>query len=237
MNQLNGYQELEGKLGYVFRDRSLLKLALTHSSFSNELKHQKTENYERLEFLGDAVLELSVSEHLYEKHKEMPEGSMTKLRASLVCEPTLAYCARSGLDLGRYVLLGKGEEHTGGRARDSILSDVFEAIIGAIYLDGGFVSAKAFVERFVLTDMESKIEFTDSKTILQEAVQEVGKKLTYELLEENGPPHEREYVVRALIEDREVARGHGRSKKQAEQMAAYDVLQHRERIAGAAKCI
>ncbi|MBP5383480.1 MAG: ribonuclease III [Lachnospiraceae bacterium] len=230
MNRLNGYQELEKKIGYVFHDQTLLKTALTHSSFSNELKLNKTDNYERLEFLGDAVLELSVSEYLYENNPAMHEGNMTKLRASLVCEPTLAFCAREAFSLGDYLLLGKGEEMTGGRGRDSIVSDVFEAIIGAIYLDGGFAPARKFVERFVLTDMERKIGFTDSKTRLQEVVQETGETLGYELLEETGPAHDREYLVAAIIGGEEKARGRGRTKKAAEQAAAYEILKSLHRI-------
>lgn len=224
MNNDNGYFMLEKIIGYSFRNHDLLKLALTHSSYSNELKLNKTDNYERLEFLGDAVLELSVSEYLYANNPSMHEGDMTKLRASLVCEPTLAYCAREAFNLGEYLLLGKGEEMTGGRARDSIVSDVFEAIIGAIYLDGGFTPAKEFVSKYVLTDMDKKIEFTDSKTILQERVQENGDKLTYELVEENGPAHDREYVVNALINNTVRGTGRGKTKKAAEQMAAYEIL-------------
>lgn len=224
MNNINGFHELEAKIGYVFRNQELIKTALTHSSFSNEIKLKETENYERLEFLGDAVLELSVSEFLYLNNPTMHEGSMTKLRASLVCEPTLAYCAREEFNLGDYLLLGKGEEHTGGRNRDSIISDVFEAIIGAIYLDGGLDAAKRFVNRYVLTDMESKIEFTDSKTILQEHVQETGGKLFYELVNEIGPAHDRQYVVNCLINDEIMAEGIGRTKKSAEQQAAFKVL-------------
>lgn len=224
MNKLNGYQELEKKIGYVFRDQELLKTALTHSSYSNEIKLQATENYERLEFLGDAVLELSVSEYLFANNPTMQEGNMTKLRASLVCEPTLAFCARDEFDLGQYLLLGKGEENTGGRNRDSIISDVFEAIIGAIYLDGGFEEAKKFVLKYVLTDMEEKIGFTDSKTLLQEYVQENGMKLSYELVSEIGPAHDRQYVVNCLINDEIKAEGIGRTKKRAEQQAAFKVL-------------
>lgn len=224
MNNTEGYKELEKKTGYVFKNQTLLKLALSHSSYSNEIKLNKTENYERLEFLGDAVLELSVSEFLYENNPSMHEGNMTKLRASLVCEPTLAYCAREAFDLGQYLLLGKGEEMTGGRLRDSIVSDAFEAIIGAIYLDGGFEPARDFVEKFVLTDMEKKIEFTDSKTILQERVQEKGDRLTYELAEEIGPAHDREYVVNALINGEIKGCGRGKTKKSAEQMAAFEIL-------------
>ena len=151
MNNLTGYMELERKIGYTFRDQALLRQALTHSSFSNEEKQCKVEDYERLEFLGDAVLELAVSEHLYTEQPNMYEGNMTKTRASLVCESTLAICARN-IKLEEYILLGKGEDLTGGRHRDSIVSDVFEAVIGAIYLDGGFEEARKYVHQFVLTD-------------------------------------------------------------------------------------
>lgn len=228
MNITEGYKELEKQTGYVFKNQMLLKLAISHSSYSNEIKLGKTDNYERLEFLGDAVLELSVSEFLYENNPTMHEGNMTKLRASLVCEPTLAYCAREAFDLGKYLLLGKGEEMTGGRLRDSIISDAFEAIIGAIYLDGGFEPARDFVEKFVLTDMEKKIEFTDSKTILQERVQENGDRLSYELAEEIGPAHDREYVVNALINGVVRGSGRGKTKKSAEQMAAYEILNSKD---------
>ncbi len=225
MNKITGYKGLEANIGYTFRNQELLKLALTHSSFSNELKLNKTDNYERLEFLGDAVLELAVSEFLYRNNPNMQEGSMTKLRASLVCEPTLAFCAKSFF-LGEYVLLGKGEEQTGGRTRDSIISDVFEAIIGAIYLDGGFEQAKTFIEKYVLCDMEHKIEFTDSKTILQEYAQENGEKLSYELVSEIGPAHDRKYLVHALLDGSVVSEGLGKTKKSAEQRAAFAVLQN-----------
>lgn len=225
MNRITGYKELERKIGYTFRDQQLLKLALTHSSFSNELKLNKTDNYERLEFLGDAVLELAVSEFLYQNNPHMHEGNMTKMRASLVCEPTLAYCAKC-FSLGDYLLLGKGEEQTGGRLRDSIISDVFEAIIGAIYLDGGFTPASEFIEKYVLNDMEHKIEFTDSKTILQEYAQENGKKLTYELVSEIGPAHDRKYMVHALLDEAIAAEGIGKTKKSAEQQAAFAVLRN-----------
>lgn len=223
MNNLTGYQELERKIGYIFRNQSLLQQALTHSSFSNEDKQHKIDHYERLEFLGDAVLELVVSEHLYTEQPNMYEGNMTKTRASLVCESTLAMCARN-IMLEDDILLGKGEDLTGGRYRDSIISDVFEAVIGAIYLDGGLEEAGKFVHRFVLTDIEDKILFYDSKTILQERMQEVGKKLTYELIEELGPAHERTYRVQALVDGDKVSEGMGRTKKGAEQQAAYNVL-------------
>ncbi len=223
MNNLTGYMELEHKIGYVFRDQSLLRQALTHSSFSNEDKKHIVDHYERLEFLGDAVLELAVSEHLYTNQPGMYEGNMTKTRASLVCESTLAVCAKN-MALEEYILLGKGEELTGGRYRDSIISDVFEAVIGAIYLDGGFEQARTFVSKYVLSDIEDKILFYDSKTILQELMQEKGKKLTYELLEEIGPAHERTYRVQALVDGIKFSEGMGRTKKSAEQQAAYNVI-------------
>ena len=148
--------ELEKKIGYQFRDKSLLKQALTHSSFANEQRINKLKDYERLEFLGDAVLELISSDFLFHENPQMPEGKLTKLRSSMVCEPALAYCARD-IELGRYMLLGKGEEATGGRNRDSITSDVMEAVIGALYLDGGFDAAHDFIHRFILSDLENKI--------------------------------------------------------------------------------
>ncbi len=224
MNIIEGYIELQNRIGYEFCDSAKLVTALSHSSYINEIKVGRHDDYERSEFLGDAVLELTVSEFLFNRHKEMREGEMTKLRASLVCEPTLAYCARSGFDLGRFILLGKGEDASGGRDRDSIISDVFEAIIGAIYLDGGLEAARDFITRFVLTDYEKKIEFTDSKTILQEYAQNHGISLTYELIEERGPEHDRDYVMRAVLGDDTSATGVAKSKKAAQQNAAFAVL-------------
>ncbi len=155
---------------------------MTHSSYSNEKHWEKAKNNERLEFLGDAVLELVSSDFLFHKHEKMPEGEMTRTRASMVCEQALAYCAGE-IHLGEYLRLGRGEESTGGRERSSVVSDALEALIGAIYLDGGFASAKEFIHRFILNDLENKQLFYDSKTILQELVQGMGKEtLTYELL-------------------------------------------------------
>ncbi len=225
MNDLNGYKELQNLIGYEFNDSTYLITALSHSSYANELKSGPREDYERTEYLGDAVLELTVSEFLYNGYPDMREGEMTKLRAALVCEPTLAYCARSGFDLGKFVLLGKGEDATGGRERDSIISDVFEAIVGAIYIDGGFEEAKRFIHRFVLTDHEKKIEFVDSKTILQEYAQERGLSLEYELIEEKGPAHDRDYVMRVTLGGNISETGVAKSKKAAQQHAAYAVLQ------------
>ena len=216
-------KELEKKIGYQFKKKGLLKQALTHSSFSNEQKINKFANYERLEFLGDAVLELLSSRFFYENYPEMSEGEMTRRRSAMVCEPALAFCARD-ISLGEYVLLGKGEEATGGRTRDSIISDVMEAVIGAIYLDGGLVEAGGFVERFIFSDLENKQLFFDSKTILQEKVQKAGRQLSYTLLSEQGPEHDKIFTVEALIDGKVAGSGQGRNKKSAEQQAAYHVL-------------
>ena len=224
MNIKDGYIELQKRIGYDFRSGDLLIRALSHSSYVNELKMNRHDDYERMEFLGDAVLELTVSEFLYKKNTSMREGDMTKLRASLVCEPTLAYCAQEGMELGKFILLGKGEDASGGRGRDSIVSDVFEAIVGAIYLDGGFEAAKDFIYRFVLEDYEKKTEFVDSKTILQEYAQEHGISLNYELLEERGPAHDRDYVIRATLGGDISETGIAKSKKAAQQCAAYAIL-------------
>ena len=216
-------KELEKKIGYEFSEKRLLGQAVTHSSFSNEQKINKYKNYERLEFLGDAVLELLSSQFFFETYPDMSEGEMTRLRSSMVCEPALAFCARD-LDLGKYILLGKGEEATGGRKRDSIISDVMEAVIGAIYLDGGLLEADKFVRKFILSDLENKQLFYDSKTLLQEQVQKEGRTLTYELVSESGPDHEKVFVVEAIIDGKTVGRGQGRNKKTAQQQAAYQVL-------------
>lgn len=224
MNLINGYKEIEKIIGYEFENPEFIKTALSHSSYINEVKIKNIECYERMEFLGDAVLELTVSEYLYKEMKEMPEGEMTKLRASLVCEPTLAYCARIGFDLPKYLLLGKGEENTGGRNRDSIVSDVFEAIIGALYLDGGFDASKPFIEEYVLKDMYNKIEFTDSKTRLQEYVQNIGLDLNYELVKEDGPAHDKTYFMDVYVDGKLLGQGSGKTKKSAEQHAAFEAL-------------
>ncbi len=216
-------KKLEEKIGYEFKDKGLMVQALTHSSFSNEQKINKFKNYERLEFLGDAVLELLSSRFFYENYPDMSEGQMTRRRSSMVCEPALAFCARD-LSLGNFILLGKGEEATGGRMRDSIISDVMEAVIGAIYLDGGIEKANEFVQKFILSDLENKQLFYDSKTILQEKVQKEGLDLVYELVSESGPDHDKVFIVEAVIDGKTVGKGQGRNKKSAEQQAAYQVL-------------
>lgn len=214
-------KKLEQVIGYEFKNQRLLAHALTHSSYANEKHWDKTKCNERLEFLGDAVLELLSSDFLFKNYGTMPEGEMTKLRASLVCEPTLAFCAEA-ISLGDYLLLGKGEDLTGGRKRPSVVSDAMEAMIGAIYLDGGLANAKEFVHRFILNDIEHKQLFYDSKTILQEIVQaEFKDGLTYELLKEDGPDHNKTFEVCVKIGDRVIGHGTGRTKKAAEQVAAY----------------
>lgn len=217
-------EELELKIGYLFQNKALLKQALTHSSYANEQKIRKNGDYERLEFLGDAVLEMISSEFLFKENPEMPEGKLTKLRSGLVCEPALAQCARE-LDLGSYILLGKGEEATGGRYRESITSDVMEALIGAMYLDGGYEASRNFIYKYILSDIENRILFHDSKTVLQEMIQtRPNQKLVYDLIDEIGPDHNKEFVVEARLNGEKIGSGQGKTKKAAEQQAAYEAI-------------
>lgn len=217
-------EALEGKIGYTFRDRSLLVLALTHTSFANEAHSGHLGSNERLEFLGDAVLELVSSDFFYREKPKLSEGELTKLRASFVCEPALAYCAEQ-IPLSPYLLLGRGEEMTGGRLRPSIVSDAMEAVIGAIYLDGGLTPARAYIDRFILNDIEGKRYFYDAKTILQEEIQkDKDAVLSYELRGEEGPEHLKRFTVAALRDGVPLAEGEGSSKKEAEQRAAYAAL-------------
>ena len=218
-------EELEEIIGYHFKNKHYLTQALTHSSYANEKKLGKLGSNERLEFLGDAVLELISSDYLYARFTQIPEGELTKKRASLVCEPSLAYCARE-FGLPQFLLLGKGEDMTGGRNRDSIVSDATEALLGAIYLDGGFANAKEFVLNFILNDIEHKQLFYDSKTILQEIVQgdEHSGRLEYVLVDESGPDHNKNYTVEARIGNKSYGSGEGHTKKAAEQEAAYQAI-------------
>lgn len=214
-------QELERTICYQFKEHGLFVQALTHSSYANEHRWNHSRCNERLEFLGDAVLEIVTSDFLYHKYEDLPEGDLTKIRASIVCEPTLAYCA-GDISLGEYLLLGKGEEATGGRSRNSVVSDAMEALIGAIYLDGGFANAKEFIHRFILKDLENKKLFFDSKTILQEIVQANFKEvISYHLIGEEGPDHNKTFRVAVHIGEEEYGVGEGRTKKAAEQEAAY----------------
>ena len=215
---------IEETIGYRFTDKKLLELALTHSSFAHEHKLKKNEYNERLEFLGDAVLELVTSDFLYRHHQNDPEGDLTKLRASIVCEPSLADVAGQ-IRLGDYLRMGKGEESTGGRKRPSLTSDALEALIGGIYLDGGLDAAAAFIRQFILNDIETKKLFYDSKTVLQEIVQnEMNESVTYETVSEEGPDHDKCYVMQVMIAGRAYGKGKGHSKKSAQQTAAYETI-------------
>ena len=217
-------KELEKRIGYRFQNDYFLKHAMTHSSYVNERHMKKLDCNERLEFLGDAVLELVSSEYLFFENKTMPGGELTKMRASMVCEKALAFCAGE-MELGEYLFLGKGEEATGGRKRDSITSDALEALIGAIYLDGGFANAKEFILEHILNDLEGKRLFYDSKTILQEMVQgNLEKGVSYHLLGEEGPDHNKTFKIEVLIGDKHYGTGTGRTKKAAEQEAAYQAI-------------
>lgn len=213
-------QEFEKNIKYNFKNKELLKTALTHSSYANENRGGSAYN-ERLEFLGDAVLQLITSEKLYLENPHMPEGKMSKQRAALVCEEALAGYS-SEINLGRYLLLGKGEEASGGRHRHSILADAFEALIGAIFLDGGMENAKKFVLRFVDA---AHLSLQDYKTLLQEIIQKnPGERLSYVVTGESGPDHDKSFTVEVHLNSNVIGKGEGKSKKQAEQAAAKEAL-------------
>lgn len=220
---MNNYDELEKQIGYCFKDKSHLEIAFTHKSYSNEIMIKGHESYERYEFLGDAILEYLVSRFLFDNYADMSEGSLTKLRASLVCEFTLSKISRS-LNLGKLVYLSKGEKLSGGYNRDSILCDLFESLLGAIYLDSGIEEADRFVRTFLLTDIEHKQLFYDSKTRLQEYAQKNSLSISYNLLDEKGPEHDKTFFVNVCLDDSVMAEGVGHSRKTAEQTAAYNAL-------------
>ena len=216
--------EVQAKIGHTYKDISLLKEALTHSSYANEHRIDDVKDNERLEFLGDAILDLIISEYLFKKHPEMPEGDLSKLRASIVCEVSLAKAAKK-MDLGEYILLGKGEEMTGGRERTSILADGFEALTGALFIDGGFESAKEFLTETLVKKVEQikSLEdlYTDYKTLLQECVQRYSSNpISYKVVAEEGPDHDKHFKVEVYHEENCLGRGEGKSKKEAEQDAA-----------------
>ncbi|MBO4432823.1 MAG: ribonuclease III [Clostridia bacterium] len=217
---------LEDNLGYVFKNKKLLENALAHSSYANEVRTGVTSN-ERLEFLGDSVLSIIVSSYIYENFKKMPEGELTRLRSSLVCEKTLCGFSRQ-LGLGEFLLLGKGERKNGGADRDSILADAFEAVLAAIYLDGGIEPARKFVMRFVLNELANydvKADFKDYKTLLQEIVQKNPEEsVRYVLAGESGPDHDKLFTVEVLLNSNTIGKGTGKSKKDAEEMAAKQAL-------------
>ncbi len=215
-------KEFENLIGYTFQNKALLERALSHSSYANE-KHTPNESNERLEFLGDSVLGFITAEYYYKRVK-LPEGELTRLRAATVCEKALFDFSKE-IDLGKYICLGKGEEMTGGRNRASINSDAFEAVIAAIYLDGGMEEAKKFVMRFVEKHANSLTLFKDYKTKLQEVIQKnPEEKLEYVLVGESGPDHNKRFDVEVHLNSNVIGKGHGRSKKTAEQEAAREAL-------------
>ena len=217
--------ELEEKIGYRFRDENLLATAMTHSSYANESNGAAVCN-ERLEFLGDSVLGFTVAEALYRRYGSMPEGRMTRLRSELVCEQSLHQVAVS-LELGRYIRFGKGMAHNGGRERASILADAVEALIAALYLDGGYGEAKKFIDERLLNQLGDRepLYFSDAKTALQELVQQhSGQILSYEILSESGPDHLKTFSVEVRLNGKPIGEGSGHSKKEAEQAAAAEAL-------------
>ena len=219
--------ELERKIGYQFKDKSLMKEAITHSSYAKEKKARHIKYNERLEFLGDAVLSIVVSDYIFKHCPELPEGELTKLRASLVCEKSLFEFAKR-IDLGKYLILSKGERNNGGAERPSILSDAFEALIAAIYIDGGYEPASKHILNFVIPAIKnSKSKRNkDYKTTLQEIVQKnPGEKLEYVLVAESGPDHNKHFVVEVHLNSNVIGKGGGRSKKEAEQQAAHEALE------------
>ncbi len=215
----------EEKIGYTFKNKNLLHEALSHSSYANECKKGRNSN-ERLEFLGDSVLSIVISEHLFNHFKHLPEGDLTKIRASLVCEKALFEFSKQ-ISLGEFILLGKGEENTGGRTRPSIVSDAFEAVIAAVFLDGGMEAAREYVLGFIPKDLDknSAKKLQDYKTILQEIIQRnPEEKVEYVLRSQSGPDHDRHFVVEVCLNTNIIGHGEGHSKKQAEQQAAKEAL-------------
>lgn len=219
------YSELEKGLGYRFSDRALLQNALTHSSYANENRERGVLDNERLEFLGDAILGFVVADYLYRHFPQKPEGELTRIRADLVCETNLAKAAGT-IRLGEFLLLGHGEEHAGGRKRNSIVSDAMESVIAASYLDGGFEAAKGIIDRLILSDIPVRPRNFDYKTALQELVQRKKEQvLHYELVGESGPDHDKHFTVAVLLNGQTVGHGTGSSKKRAEQAAAESAIE------------
>lgn len=220
-------EEFEKKMGYVFKDKSLLKRALTHSSYANE-KRDSEKSYERLEFLGDSILGFVTAEYLFKTYPDLPEGRLTKSRASLVCERSLCEFSKR-LDVGKYLFLSHGEKHSGGRERPSILADVFEATIAAIYIDSGDLEeAKKFTLKFVAPAAEKQTvkPFKDYKTMLQEIVQQnPQEKLEYVVVSESGPDHDKHFKVEVHLNNNIIGKGGGKSKKGAQQQAAREALE------------
>ncbi|GIO21936.1 ribonuclease III [Oceanobacillus sp. J11TS1] len=219
--------QLEQELGITFQQKELLKEAFTHSSYVNEYKKSKLKDNERLEFLGDAVLELAVSQYLFRNNQQMHEGEMTKLRAAIVCEASLTVFAKQ-FDFGKYILLGKGEDKTGGRERPAILADAFEAFLGALYLDQGFDAVLRFLNTHIFPTLtvDATVSVIDYKSHLQEIVQQhKDRKIEYHIVDECGPSHHKEFVAQVMIQGQPVGKGNGRTKKEAEQKAAKAALE------------
>ena len=214
-------KDLENAIGYQFRNISLLQNALTHSSYANERWHNSLMSNERLEFLGDSILGMVVADHLYRNHPDLPEGVLTRTRAALVCEHTLATVANK-IGLGNHLMLGHGEERLGGRSRESILADATESVIAACFLDGGLEAAAQFVKKYILVEVPvTKLHNVDYKTALQELVQQKKNQvLSYALVGQSGPDHDKQFDVEVSLNGCVVGNGSGRSKKRAEQMAA-----------------
>lgn len=221
---MSDLSQLEREIGYTFRDKSYLRTAMTHSSFSGGKNNGSNE---RLEFLGDSVLQITVSRYLFTNMTEVPEGGLTKLRASIVCENSL-YSFAKQISLGEHILLGKGEEMTGGRDRRSILADAFEALIAAIFLDGGMDEAQKFIMRFVpsIDALKSgKVRLGDYKTILQEIIQQnPEERISYQVTEEEGEAHHKTFNAEVLLNGQSIGSGSGQSKKEAEQAAAKEAI-------------
>ena len=219
-------KDLENAIGYRFKNITLLQNALAHSSYANERWHDSLKSNERLEFLGDSILGMVVAEYLYRNFPDRPEGDLTRMRADMVCERSLALIAER-IDLGKHLLLGNGEEAGGGRTRDSILADAVESVIAACFLDGGMEPARNFINTFVLTDVPvRKLRNADYKTALQELVQQKKNQvLTYALVEESGPDHDKHFVVQVSLNGTVVGTGAGKSKKRAEQDAAHAAIE------------
>ncbi len=219
------FTEFENKIGYTFKNKELLHEALSHSSYANEVKRGRHSN-ERLEFLGDSVLSIVVSKHLFTHFKHLPEGELTKIRASLVCEKALFEFSKK-IDLGKHILLGKGEENSGGRERPSIVSDAFEAVIAAVFLDGGMEAAEKYVLSFIPKNIEAtgSKSLHDYKTMLQEIIQKnPEERVEYVLADQTGPDHDRKFVVQVRLNSNVIGTGEGHSKKHAEQAAACEAL-------------
>ena len=220
-------ESLEKRLGYHFRRPELLSEALSHSSYANEHRGSLGSN-ERLEFLGDSVLGFVSAEYLFQRHKDLPEGDLTRMRAALVCEQSLYEVAKE-LELGSCLKLGRGEESGGGRERQSILADAVEAVFAAVYLDGGIEPARELIIRVLLSRGPAAEERKDYKTTLQEVVQRrSGQVLTYHMVSQSGPDHNKTFLFEVRLNGRNVGQGSGRSKKEAEQAAAKDALEHME---------